>query len=320
MLLTRSTVVIFILSICLTEGSNSCPSTCTCTDSGREVDCSGIKLNEIPEIIANITTLNLSFNNISVAVPPNSSAWGSRLKFLYLNNNLIKDIKSDFQWLPELMHVCLDYNLITVIDPHAFEGNTKLWKLTLTGNELAISKGTQFLIVPSLGWIELENCEISDLPINFFRNMSNLVFIRLSSNKIEQVDRELFSHLRKLRHLHLEGNQIKQIDPDIFKTNHRLQWLYLRGNLLDNSNEKHFLHSSSLISLDISFCNITKIPNKFFSNLHNLVSLNLSDNRLQTFNMRAVPQTLEVLDISGNSLTSLTVTRKMIRLLDKEIR
>jgi len=281
------------------------------------VDCSGKELNEIPELLANITTLNLSFNNISVAVPPNSSAWGSRLKFLYLNNNLIKDIvKSDFQWLPELMHVCLDYNLITVIGPHAFEGNTKLWKLTLNGNELAITKDTQPLIVPSLGRIELENCDISDLPINFFSNMSNLEFIRLSNNKIEQLDRELFSHLRKLRHLHLEGNQIKQIDPDIFKTNHRLQWLYLRGNPLDNSNGKHFLRSSSLISLDISFCNITKIPIKFFSNLHNLVSLNLSDNRLQTFNMRAIPQTLEVLDISGNSLTSLTVTTEMIRLLD----
>jgi Leucine-rich repeat (LRR) protein len=282
------------------------------------VDCSGKELQEIPEIhISEITTLNFGFNNISVVVPPNSSVWGSLLNFLYLNNNHIKDVvKSYFQWLPNLMHVHLDHNLITVIDPHAFEGNTKLWKLTLNGNYLAITKGTESLIVPSLGWIELGNCGISHMPINFFKNMSNLIFIRLSNNKIEQLDRELFSSLKKLRHLHLEGNQIKEIDPVIFKTNHKLQWLYLSNNPLGDFNGRYFLHSSSLISLDISSCNITEIPKKFFSNLHNLVSLNLNDNRLQSFNLRAVPQTLEVLDISGNSLTSVAVTTEIKWFLD----
>jgi len=282
------------------------------------VDCSGKELKEIPELhVTHITTLNLSFNNISVAVLPNSSVWRSHLQFIYLNNNHIKNVlKSDFQGLPKVVHVYLDYNLITVIDPHAFEENTKLWKLTLNGNELDITNGTQSLVVPSLGWIELENCNLSDLPINFFKNISNLVFIRLSNNEIQQLDRKLFSHLRKLKHLHLEGNQIKQIDADVFKSNHRLQGLYLRSNPMDNFNGMHFLHASSLMSLDISFCNITKISNRFFSNLHNLVSLNLSDNRLRSFNFRALPQTLEVLDISGNSLTSVTVKTEMIRLLD----
>ena len=281
------------------------------------MDCSGKELTEIPEIhFPHITTLDLSFNNISVAVPPNASVWGGRLNFLFLNNNHIKDIvKSDFQLLPKLMNVYLDYNLITVIDPHAFEGNTKLWKLTLNGNELAVTQATQFLAVPSLGWIELANCGISDMPNNFFENMTDLVFIRLSSNKIEKLDQEMFANLRKLRRLHLEGNRVKQIDPDIFEINHRLQWLYLRSNPLAISNASHFLRASSLISLDISFCNITGIPDNFFSNLHNLVSLNLSDNRLKSFNMRAVPQNLEILDLSGNSLTSVIVTSPMIRLL-----
>ena len=314
-MLTRPVVFIFIFSICLTEGSKSCPPTCKCTDSGREVDCSGKELKEIPEIpVSNIMTLNVSYNNISV--PPNSSVWGSHLKFLYLSNNRIKDVvKSDFQSLPKLMHVYLDHNLITDIDEHAFEENTKLSKLNLNGNKLTLPKVTEFLIVPSLGWIELENCSITDLPINMFKNMSNLVSIRLSNNKIEQLHSELFSHLRHLKQLHLEGNQIKQIDHDIFKTNHKLQWLYLRSNPFDNFNGTHFLHASSLLSLDISFCNITKIPNKYFSNLHDLLSLNLKGNLLKSFEMRALPQNLEVLDISGNSLESVKVTTKMIRLL-----
>jgi hypothetical protein len=281
------------------------------------VDCSGKELNEIPELHDSVTVLNLGFNNISVAVPPNSSVWGSHLKVLYVNNNHIKDVvKSDFEGLPKLMHVRLDYNLITVIDKHAFEANTKLWELTLNGNELDLPQGTEFLIVPSLGRIELENCSISYLPISLFQNMTSLVSIRLSNNKIEQLDREVFSHVRNLKYLHLEGNQIKQIYPDIFKTNHRLHRLYLSSNPLDSFNGSHFLHSSSLLSLDISFCNITKIPNHFFSNLHDLMSLNLKGNLLKSFNMKAIPQNLEALDISGNSLTHINVTTETIRLID----
>jgi len=317
MMLARATVFIFILSLYLTEGSESCPSACKCTEKGKEVDCSGKELTEIPELdIPHITNLDLSFNNISVAVPANSSAWRSQLKFLCLNNNHIRDVKSDFQSLPKLMHVYLDYNLITVIDPHAFEGNSNLSKLTLNGNELIVTQNTPFLIVPSLSWIELANCSISNMPNNFFENMINLEFIRLSNNKIEQLDHELFANLRKLRLLHLEGNRVKQIDPDIFKTNHRLQRLYLSSNPLSNSKESHFLGSSSLISLDVSFCNITEIPDHFFTKLHNLMSLNLSGNLLKSFNMKAVPQNLEVLDISRNSLTSVTVTWTKIMLLD----
>jgi Leucine-rich repeat (LRR) protein len=280
------------------------------------VDCSGKRLQETPELHVSLTTLNLGFNNLSVAVPPNSSVWGSHLKFLYLNNNRIKNVvKSDFQELPDLIHVYLDYNLITVIDKHAFEENTKLWKLTLNGNELVVPESTEFLIVPSLAAIELDNCSISDMPFNMFQSMANLVFIRLSNNKIERLDQQMFLHLKKLRHLDLGGNQIKRVFPDIFKTNHRLLWLYLSSNPLDNFNGSHFLRSSSLLSLDISSCNITKIPDKFFSNLHGLISLNLKDNLLKSFDMRAIPQNLESLDISGNSLTHLNVAPETIRRL-----
>lgn len=313
-MLTRATVVIFVFSICLTEGSKSCPSVCTCTAGERELDCSGKELNAIPELPdSNITSLDVSFNNISVVVPPNSSDWGRELKFFYLNNNRIKDVSFDFQSLPELTHVHLGHNLVTVVDSHSFEKNSNLGRLILSGNELTLLEDTEFLIVPSLSWIELENCSISHLPVNVFKNMSKLVVIKLGYNKIEQLDRELFSHLKKLRYLHLEENQIQQIDADIFKPNHRLQWLYFRSNPLNHFNGSHFLHAPSLLSLDISFCNITKIPNKFFSNLHDLLSLKLNNNRLDSFNMTAIPRNLEVLDISGNSMTTIHMPKEMIR-------
>jgi Leucine-rich repeat (LRR) protein len=301
----------------MTQGTNPCPEACTCTANGKEVQCSGKQLNAIPELLgSNITTLDVGHNNISLIHPYDFGNWGRLLKFCYLNHNHIKKVEiSVFRKLPELTHIHLDYNLITQIDTHTFEENRKLWKLILNGNTLTLPTDTGFLNVPSLGWLELENCDISYLPVNLFKHMSKLAFIRLSNNQIRQLNFELFSHLKKLRYLHLEGNQIKEIDPDIFKSNHKLEWLYLRNNPLNQNQftRNHFLHIPSLLLLDISFCNISQISSKCFSNLHSLMGLRLNNNILKSFDVTQIPKNVEVLDISGNTMTTIKATKEMIR-------
>lgn len=314
-MLTTTAVVIFILSVCLTQRSNSCPAACTCTANRKEVHCFEKQLKAIPELQgSNITTLDVSFNNISLILQHDFGNWGRQLKFLYLSHNYIEKVDvSAFLNLPELTHVHLDYNLITQMEPHTFEGNHKLWKLILNENNLTVPEHTGFLNIPSLGWLELENCNVSYLPDNVFKNMSKLVVIRLSNNRIQKLHSEWFSHLKNLRYLHLEGNQIKEIGPDMFKNNQKLEWLYLRNNPLNQTQftRHNFLHASSLISLDVSFCNISQISNKCFSNLHNLLNLKLNNNMLKSFNMAQIPRNLEVLDISGNSLTTIIATKKI---------
>jgi Leucine-rich repeat (LRR) protein len=298
----------------VTQALGHCPATCTCTTNVKEVECSGKQLNAVPELQGtNITTLDVSFNNISQIQCNEFDEWCRQLKIFYLNNNNMKNIETrEFRMFPELIHLYLDNNLITEIDPYTFEKNHKLWKLTLNGNTLTLHEDTGFLNVPSLGWLELENCNITYMPVNIFKNMSRLVYIRLSNNHIQQLHIQLFSHLKNLRHLHLEGNLIKEIGPNIFKSNHRIEWLYLRNNPLNHFTRDHFLHAPSLIELDIGFCNISQIPDKFFSNLHNLLSLRLKNNRLKSFNMIHIPKNLQVLDISGNSLTTINITKNMI--------
>ncbi|XP_021933223.1 leucine-rich repeat-containing protein 15-like [Zootermopsis nevadensis] len=316
-MLTKATIVVFIFSICMLQGSNPCPAACTCTDNRKEVQCSGKQLNAIPNIQgSNITTLDVSFNNISLIHPNDFGNWGGQLKFCYLNYNYINKVEiSVFRRLPELTHIHLDYNLISQIDQHTFEENHKLSKLILNGNTLTLPNDTEFLNVPSLRWIELENCSISYLNVNLFKNMSKLVVIRLSNNLIEQLQTELFSHLKSLRYLHLEGNNIKEIDPYIFKSNHKLEWLYLRNNPLNQNqfSRNHFLHVPSIILLDISFCNISQISNSCFTNLHNLLGLKLNNNVLKSFNVIQIPKNLEVLDISRNSITTINARKEIIR-------
>jgi Leucine-rich repeat (LRR) protein len=314
-MLTSTAVVIFLFSTCMAQGSGHCPEKCKCTTDGRDVECSGKHLESLPQLQAsNITSLDVSFNNISLILPHDFDVSGIQLKYLYLGNNRIKVVeKLVFSKLPALTHIHLDHNLITQLDSYTFDNNHNLWKLILNENSLTLPEDTGILNAPSLGWIELENCNISYLPVNLFKNMSKLVFIRLSNNQIQQLDLQLFSHLNQLRYLHLEGNQIQEIHPDLFKSNHKLEWLYLRHNPLNQFSGDHFLHAPSLISLDISFCNISQIPNNYLSNLHNLMNLRLNNNILKSFNMTHIPKNLEALDISGNSMRTINMRKHPIR-------
>jgi Leucine-rich repeat (LRR) protein len=312
-MLTSTAVVLFFFSICMTQGSNHCPEICKCTPDGKGIDCSGKNLKFLPELQgSNLTTLDISFNNISLIHDFNVS--GKQLKYFYLNNNRIERVeKSVFSSFPALIHIHLDYNLIIQVDPRTFEENRNLWKLILKGNPLILPNDTGILDVPSLGWIELENCNITYLPKNSFKNMSKLVFLRLSNNHIQHLDIQLFYHLKQLRYLHLEGNHIKEIHPNLFKSNHVLEWLYLRQNPLNQSSRHHFFNAPSLILLDMSFCNINQIRNNSFSNLRNLVNLRLNNNNLKSFDMTHIPKNLEILDISGNSMKTINMTKDTIR-------
>jgi Leucine-rich repeat (LRR) protein len=313
-MVTSTALVIFLFAISMTQGSNHCPELCKCTADGKEVQCSGKHLELLPELQGtNITTLDFSFNNISLIRSHDFNVTGRQLKFFYLNHNRIKDVENSvFSKLPALMYLHLGHNLIAHVDPHTFHKNRNLWKLILDGNPLAPLEDTGIVDVPSLGWIELENCNISRLPGNLFKNVSKLVFIRLSNNQIQHLDLQLFSDLKQLRYLHLEGNQIQEIHPELFKSNHKLEWLYLRNNPLNQLSGHNFLHVPSLILLDISFCNISQIKHNSFSNLHNLMNLKLNNNLLKSFNMKHIPKNLRVLDISGNSMETINTTKDTI--------
>lgn len=299
----------------MAQGSNHCPETCSYTTEANGIECSDKSLEFLPELQgSNHTTLDISFKNISLTHDFNVS--GRQLKYIYLNNNHIKRVeKSTFSKLPTLLHIHLDYNLITRIDPRTFEENHNLCKLTLNGNSLTLPNDTAILDVPSLHWIELENCSISYLHVDSFKNMSKLVFIRLSNNHIQHLDIQIFSHLKQLRSLHLEGNKLKEIHPDLLKSNHVLKCLYLRNNPLNQFNQfsrRHFLRAPSLISLDISFCNISQIKNSSFSNLRNLTNLRLDNNILKSFDMTHIPKNIEVLNISRNSIKSIYMKKNTI--------
>lgn len=45
------------------------------------------------------------------------------------------------------MNVYMDYNLINVIDKNEFEGNNKMKKLKINGNEIDVKKNKKFKIV-----------------------------------------------------------------------------------------------------------------------------------------------------------------------------
>ncbi|KAJ9575502.1 hypothetical protein L9F63_007637 [Diploptera punctata] len=163
-----------------------------------------------------------------------------------------------------------------------------LWKLTLNGNPIILPEKDGFLNIPSLGWLEMKNCNITNLNENIFRNLKRLVVIKLSNNHIAHIKPDLFSEMYHLRYIHLENNAISEIDPQTFKNNVQLEWLYIGHNSIYSISNEHFLNASALILLDLSF----------------------SNNSLTTFEINNFPRSLEFLDLSDNNLMNLILPNK----------
>ncbi|PSN49886.1 hypothetical protein C0J52_15985 [Blattella germanica] len=297
------------------EASNKCPAVCNCIDhqsSWMELDCSGHGLLGLPKLqLINVTSLDISYNNISYIHDYEFFHWGYNVKFLHLSRNYIRRIDKGVFWpLTNLMSIYLDYNYISSIHPLAFQRNPTLCKLILNGNPLKLPEYSEFLQIPSLGWLSMENCNLSYIPDIALKHLKNLVVLRLSNNRIKHLDPLTFSELHNLIHIHLEGNEIVHLDPFVFRNNTNLQWLYLGKNPLGTISSKVFMTLDRLLSLDLSHCNINLISTKLFSNLQNLKSLNLNNNRLKSFEISNIPINLEVLDLSGNGMESIYLVNK----------
>jgi Leucine-rich repeat (LRR) protein len=320
----KTTIIIVILFVFIQANKAyvKCPKSCKCKEffrnqitDGTDVDCSGKKLEKIPSLEYNdVISLDVSFNMITSINISEYGVWARTLKYLNLHHNIIHKINiSTFRPLTKLYHIRLDRNSITSIDSNAFQNKHMLWKLVLNGNPLILPNDSDFLNIPSLGWLEMDYCNIEVLPLNIFHKMNRLVYVTLRHNFITHIEPVIFSGLHRLRYLHLENNAISRIEPETF-SNTSIEWLYLSENPIKHHSNGYFLHSESILLLDLSFCELKSISSYAFSNLINLKKLNLHNNELEYFEISEVPPKLEVLDISANYLNMLGLSIKTKKL------
>jgi leucine-rich repeat transmembrane neuronal protein 1/2 len=129
--------------------------------------------------------------------------------------------------------------------------------------------------------LSLSHNQIREIIPGTFEKMDSLEYLDLAHNLIEQLEVDVFSGLVNLKHIHLEENKLLDLHPDLFVGLYKLQSLYLSNNPdLEIPTDLHFINSHSLLSLDLSGCDVSSVSVETFANVTALELLDLSHNSL----------------------------------------
>jgi len=158
--------------------------------------------------------------------------------------------------------------------------------------------------------------------------------LQLADNLLTKLSRESFAGLSYLLDADFSGNRITRVDPDAFRDSPGLITLEIQQNPLEPV-DGPFLSSRSLMYLDLSDCNLTRLSTQFFSLSTSLNRLDLSGNplgsieegifdplislehlQLNRCNLTHIADTafknvtnLKTLELSGNYLTNVKWTK-----------
>lgn len=137
-----------------------------------------------------------------------------------LSFNQIERIDSEaFDNMPELRYLRLDFNRITIWDPHWFKNNRNLHQISFRGNFIKEipSKAFQnikwihnydlFLRVTTV--VELSNNAIDKLYPDIFGGETEIGRLNFANNSIESVPREMFSGIEYVEELDFSYNKLE---------------------------------------------------------------------------------------------------------------
>uniref|UniRef100_H2ZNX1 LRRNT domain-containing protein n=1 Tax=Ciona savignyi TaxID=51511 RepID=H2ZNX1_CIOSA len=251
--------------------------------------------------------LSLKSNNISRS-PSKIVTLLSLLKRIDLSNNRITQIMQNIS-SPNLHSIDLSNNLIHSINPRTFENSSSnsIKLLDLSHNQLTALPRDLFKLTRQLETLNLSHNNIALTVLDLHTPIFNpeLVVWDLSYNRISFVVPLLFVSLRKLVRLHLHGNSLSVFSLHFVVNSPLLTELTLQNNAIQNLAFHVGVHLTDLDFISGNFLRF--LENDTFSGLSWLRCLNLSHNRIMHIDSDALTTlpNLVTLDLSGNRLTSL---------------
>ena len=155
-----------------------------------QLDLSGLSLKSIPPLfyLSNLTSLNLSRNNLSYCDP-----------LTFVGNSSLSFLR-------------LDSNKFSTFDEKSFISTDSLLFLSIEHNHFTVLKNHYFKAIPSLVTLRLGSNNISEVEADAFLNLSVLQRIVLSRNCISTFSKDFFMQFSMLKHLDLSHNNFESFD------------------------------------------------------------------------------------------------------------
>ncbi|XP_078423973.1 amphoterin-induced protein 2-like [Cetorhinus maximus] len=183
--------VLLLLCACLTgNASVICPPVCICASD--IITCSNKNLTAVPRTLHKVvTSLDVSYNSISILGSNWAPAILDRLKTLILNHNSIDFLsRGAFAPTPQLRYLDLSSNKLRKLDDSSFQGLNSLETLLLYNNQVTQVSAGAFEGLYKLRKLYLSQNLISHFPLQLYKGKSKLPLLELldlSFNKLTSV-------------------------------------------------------------------------------------------------------------------------------------
>ncbi|KAH0619390.1 hypothetical protein JD844_015291, partial [Phrynosoma platyrhinos] len=164
----------FLLALQWVGMGFGCPTGCICEHWKQ--NCTKADLREVPSQIPPITRELILSNNRIKVLPPLEMTFLNELVYLDCSQNfLFFNQEYRFPWVEKLAYLDLSFNKIIHVSPGTFSRLTKLLFLNISNNPLLSTISDQaFQFNPLLRYVDISDCNMSELSANLFRHQYNL--------------------------------------------------------------------------------------------------------------------------------------------------
>ncbi|XP_074025811.1 uncharacterized protein [Leptinotarsa decemlineata] len=250
-----------------------------------------------------ITSLRMERNHIEELLPGAFNTLHS-LKEVFLRGNNIEELSPGvFNSLSELEILDLSENNLKTLGANCLAGTIHLKSLNLSSNFLVtFNESILDQNIAEIEYIDLSFNRITDISIGNIEH--KIINIDLSSNRISTMN----FCISELVSVNVSRNLLKSLGKiSCSNTNSRLISLDMSFNNISELFSDSFINSTQLKILNFQHNNISSLPIGLFSHLSNLEDLNLANNSLEQFYHGILEglEKLRILDISNNKFITI---------------
>jgi len=230
------------------------------------------------------------------------------LQALHLDNNRIETINPDaFQSLSNLHILDLSNNRVTYVDSKVFSRLFVLRQLYMDHNKIRKMDDDSLRNCSSLQDLGLADNSFTEVPVALaMAGLGLLKTLDIGENKISQVSNSSFGGMSQLYGLRMVDSRLSEIPHGFCEPLKKLRVLNLSQNRISSISPSAFTSCPELKVLRLDTNSLEELPPSLAPQLPSLLWLNVSENRLAWADFHLLPPTIEWLDLSYNSMESLT--------------